>query len=70
VSQPFSGTGNCQQLRLVRDPWETIPEFKDHREFFWHFEETPCCDLFKTVLKSLHLKDHGYAAAMDILSSY
>ena len=70
VSLPFTSKGVTSQLGLVRDPWETIPDFKDHRQFFWHFKETPCCDLFKSVLGNAHLNEHGYAAAMDILSSY
>ncbi len=71
VSLPFGSQGaSNKELGLVRDPAETIPDFKDHRQFFWHFTETPCCDLFKTVLGNAHLNEHGYAAAMDILSSY
>ena len=70
VSQPFDRQGDLYPLGLVRDPHEALPEFDDHKLFFWDFKEVPCCDLFKTVLNDSHLSEVGFSAAMDILGSY
>jgi hypothetical protein len=70
VSLSFARQDDQYPLGLVRDSQETLPEFNDHRLFFWNFKEVPCCDLFKTVLSDSHLSEQGVAASMDILGSY